>query len=109
MNVSVDFREASIFLAVGADSCVDCQFSGNNPYIILMLRVPGYIVCIGYLVSQNKAATTKCLVGSEDKPMLPVIETKYKTKSIADTLLPKLLQLRGFSSMEALFFWLKRM
>jgi hypothetical protein len=108
MCEEVDSWEASIFLAVEAISSIDSHFSCNKPYTILMLRVPGYIVCIGYYVSRNKAVTTSCLVSSEDKSMLPNIETKYKTKAIADTLLPKVLQLRGFSSMEAFLFWLER-
>ena len=108
MNENMDSWEASIFLAAGADSSVDCQFSDNNLYIVLMLRAPGYIVCIGYLVSQDNAVTTACLVSSADRPMLPMIEAKYKTKHIADLLLPKLLQLRGYSSMEAVLFWLER-
>ena len=108
MNDKIESWETSIFLAVGTDSSADSQFSCNNPYTVLMLRVPGYIVCIGYFVSRNKAVTTSSLVSSEDKSMLENIETKYKTKTIADTLLPKLLQARGFSSMEALLFWLER-
>ena len=108
MYEEIESWEASIFLAVGADSSVASQFSCNSPYTVLMLRLPGYIVCIGYFVSRSKAVTTSCLVSSEDKSMLPNIEVKFKTKTIADTLLPKLLQLRGFSSMEELLFWLER-
>ena len=101
--------ESSIFLAIGTNSSAETQFfPSNNLYTVLMLRVPGYTVCIGYFVSQNDAVTTSRLISLEDKPMLLDVEGKYKTKTIADTLLPKLLQLKGFSSMEALCFWLER-
>ncbi len=99
---------ATIFLVVGADLLPDSNSSSFNPYIVLTLRLSGYIVCVGYYVSHDKAVTTSSLVSSEDMFLLPQIEVKYQTRAIADTLLPKLLQQRGFSSMDALLFWLER-
>lgn len=100
--------KTSLFLAVSSDSSADSQFSHNTPYAIVIQSVPGYIVSLGYFISQSNAATTSGLVSSRDKPMLPSIEAKYKTKVIADKLLSKVLQQRGFSSMEMLLFWLER-
>ena len=108
MHENTESWEASIFLAHGADSSVESQFSCKSLYTVLILRVPGYVVCIGYFVSRSEAVTTSGLLNSEDKSMLPNIEAKFMTKTIADILLPKLLQLRGFSNMEALLFWLER-
>lgn len=108
MHEKSESLEASVFLAVGTDSPVDSQFTRDNPYSVLMLRQEGYIVCIGYFVSQSEAVTTLGLVSFEAKSILPDIEAMYKTRAITDTLLPKLLQQRGFSSVEALLFWLER-
>ena len=99
---------ATIFLAARTDLYTDEPFTCSCLYIILALHVPGYIVCIGYGVSQSKGVVTSSLANKTDKPMLPSIEAKYKTKSTANELLSKLLQLKGFASIEALIFWFDR-
>ena len=108
MHENSERWEAFIFLAVGSDVPEDSFFSRRNPYTVLLLHVPGYTISIGYFVSQSKAMTTSRLVSSKEDSMLPTVETKYNTKAIANELLPKLIEQRGFSSMEALFFWMER-
>ena len=98
-------HKTSIFLLVGADLHANSRFSRSSPYTLLVIQQPGYIVCIGYFVSREKAISTSCL---EDKPILPIVETKFQTRATADALLPKLLHERGFSNMEELLFWLDR-
>jgi len=108
MNERNDSWEGTIFLAVGV---ADPQLSSSSLYTVLMLRsqrMNNYCVVIGYFVSQNEAITTSSLVSAEEKSVLPTIEAMYRTREITDMLLPKLLQQRGFASIEALFFWLKR-
>lgn len=107
MYEQTQLEHAFLFVAVGADSA-DSQFSASNPYTVLVLRLPGYIVCMGYFVSHSEAVTTSCLVSLKDKSILPTIEAKFKTRTVADTMLPKLLNLRGFSSIHALLFWMEK-
>ena len=100
-------HEAFLFLAVGANVSADSQFSCGNVYSILVLRLPGYILCIGYFVSHTEAMATTGLVSSKDNSILPTIEEKFQTKAVTDDMLPRLLRLRGFSSMQDLLYWLE--
>ena len=102
--------EASIFLVADSSSH---QYNGSTapcdqPYTVLMLRRQGVVVCIAYFISNSEAVTSSCLVSSESNSVLPTIEKMYETREIADALLPKLLQMKGFPSMEALLFWLEK-
>ena len=109
MHEEKDFLEILLFLAIGTDVSADSQFSCSNPYAILILWVPGYEVSIGYFVSHDEPVATTSLVSSEDNSLLPSIEAKFQTRAVIDTLLPRLLQLRGFSSIQVLLFCLERM
>lgn len=97
-------EDASLFLAVGTKA----PYSTEQPYIIVQLVAPNYIISLGYFISTSKFTAERPLVGPDVKQLLPVIEEKFKTRVLVDRELPRLLQVKGFLSWQSFLFRISR-
>ena len=95
---------ATLFLAVGTEA----PYSTEQPYIIVQLVAPNYIISLGYFISTSKLTAERPLVGPDVKQLLPVIEEKFKTRVLVDRELPRLLQVKGFLSWQSFLFRMSR-
>ena len=87
----------TLFLAAGNEPSSDI-FTLKNPYIIFHRHQPGLQVTLGYFVNPDTFSALTFLPDPNPKAMGHDVAKKLKVSAFTKTLLPDLMNLRGFKS-----------
>ena len=104
-HVSSENVQLTIFLAVGEDPSGG-TYATDKPYAILCLGIQARVVCIGYFISDDEPVVTTNL-NKQSRVHLRSIENVYHARERINHILPQLLRIKGFFSMQSLLFWIR--